>query len=339
MQIKIVITGGAGFIGSQLAAKLVGLGGYEVVIIDNLADGHVDNLLNSRGLICPLVVKDVRSGGIADDINGADVVIHLAGTSSLPQCQVDPAFAYDNNVTGLANLLEISRRANVKRVIFSSTSAVYENNIKIPFSEMDHVHPNLIYASSKLAGEQLCKSFAETYGLDVVVARFFNIFGEHQDIHRAMPPFISYLAKEAYFGREPVLFNNSSSSRDYVYVDDVLECLMRMMGARTKFKGDIFNVCTGIAYSVPQIVALYSKISNKKIIPLYKDANQFWDKFPALFAADGLKLSRDRIEAEVYKNSVGDIQKTYDFFGFKASTTLEAGLKKVYEFSLANLAK
>jgi UDP-glucose 4-epimerase len=335
---KIVITGGAGFIGSQLATKLVSMGGFDITLIDNMSDGHLDNIIKDKGLVCPLVIKDIRSKLIENEISGTDVIIHLAGTSSLPKCQADAAMAYDNNVTGLANVLDLARRANVKRVIFSSTSAVYENNKNLPFAESDLVNPSLVYSSTKLAAEQLCAAFSQTYGIDIIVARFFNVYGEHQDIHRVMPPFISYLAKEVFFGREPILFNNTDAVRDYVYVGDVIRCLINMINSHKYHQGEIFNICSGSAYSVKEIVSKYSKIAEREIKPQYEDASKFWDKFPSLFEGR-FPLSRERIKEEVFKNSIGNPTKSQNILDFRASTSLEEGLSKVFHFAKKSLDK
>ena len=112
----------------------------------------------------------------------------------------NPSKAYENNLSGYANVLEGCRRSSkVKRIIFSSTSAVYENNKEIPFKENLIINPDLIYSCTKQAGEILSKSYANLYQMDIIVSRFFNVYGEHQDIHRSMPPFMSYLAKEIFY--------------------------------------------------------------------------------------------------------------------------------------------
>ena len=333
---KILITGGAEFIGSQLGLKLT-KNGENVILIDNMTDGHIDNILKDGKPFTDFKFKDVRDQTLGLDLEGVETIFHFAGTSSLPKCQANPVAAYDNNVSGLINILEFARKSNVKRVVFSSTSATYEKNADLPFREADHVAPNLIYATSKLAGENICKAYSEVYDMDIVVARFFNVYGEHQDIHRIMPPFVSYLAREVFLGKRPTIFNKSDAVRDYIYVGDVVAALELMKNSKKVFKGDIFNLCSGVGYSVGQIIDIFSKVSNQNIDPIFKDPSSYWDAFPALF--EGKPLDRDRISKEVYKNSIGAPEKVEKVLGFKAAISFEEGLKKVREYSLSNLKR
>jgi UDP-glucose 4-epimerase len=331
---KILITGGAGFIGSQLGMRLVNENN-EITLLDNMSDGHLDNVLFDGEPFAKLVFKDIRDASIESEFKEVDTIFHFAGTSSLPKCQSNPVAAYDNNVTGLINVLESARKSKVKRVIYSSTSAVYENNLDTPFKESSVVSPDLVYASSKLAGENICKAYSQTYGLDIIVARFFNVFGEHQDIHRTMPPFVSYLAKEVYFGNRPTVYNKSDAVRDYIYVGDVIEGLICMKNSSNRFEADAFNLCSGRGYSVKQIIEMYSQISKKSIDPVYKDPNTYWDQFPSLF--NGLPLKHERITKEVFKNSIGCPSKTKKTFHFESKVDLMDGLKRVHDYSLKNL--
>ena len=331
---KILVTGGAGFIGSQLGLRLVNEGN-EVVLLDNMTDGHLDNVIYKGKPLAKLVFNDIRDSSLETELRNVDTIFHFAGTSSLPKCQSNPTAAYDNNVTGLINVLELARKNDVGRIIFSSTSAVYENNSQTPFKESDQVSPDLVYASSKLAGENICKAYAQTYGMDIIVARFFNVYGEHQDIHRTMPPFVSYLAKEIFFGNRPTIFNKSDAVRDYIYVGDVVDGLLCMKNAGGKFNGDLYNLCSGTGYSVKQIIAMYAEISGKFIDPTYKDPMTYWDQFPGLF--NGHPLNRVRIAKEVFKNSIGSPIKSRDTFKFEAKVSFMDGLKRVHDYSLENL--
>ncbi len=332
---KVLITGGAGFIGSQLGLEMTRQGN-EIVLLDNMSDGYLDNILYQEKPFAKLVFKDIRDQSIGLDFHEVDTIFHFAGTSSLPKCQANPALAYDNNVSGLINVLESARKANVRRVIFSSTSAVYENNVDTPFKESNFVQPDLVYASSKLAGESICKAYAKTYGIDVVIARFFNVYGEHQDIHRTMPPFISYLAKETYLDKRPTIYNQSDAARDYIYVGDVIDGLIAMFNSKKKFVGEAFNLCSGKGYTVRQIIEMYSQISGKNINPIYKDPVNYWDQFPSLF--EGYPLNRERIVKEVFKNSIGCPLKTKNAFGFEAKVSFMEGLKKVHDYALMVLS-
>ena len=330
---RILVTGGAGFIGSQLGAAL-DRDGHEVILVDDMSDGHEDNLVVEGRRAGHFHLLDVRRPELAPLLDGVETVFQFAGPSSRPKCQSQPAYAYDNNVGGVANVLELSRRAGVRRVIFSSTSAVYENTKTTPFREDAEIAPDLIYAMTKQAAERLCAGVARTCGLDVIVARFFNVYGEHQDFHRVNPPFVSYLAREALHGRAPLLFNPSPAARDYVNVADVIDCLKLMRVAPKRYAGEAFNICSGQGWSVPQIVALYAQAIGRPIDPVYGDPGAFWDRFPALFEGP-LPLERARIAAEVFKHSIGDPAKTRAEFGFEPRVSMEEGLRRLHVFAQA----
>ena len=337
MKKKYLITGGAGFIGSQLGHALAGAG-HDVVLLDNMRYGHLDNLIFDGNTFGTFVCKDVRSPDTASLYKNVDTVVHLAGISALPTNQIDPAEAYSCNVGGTGIVLEHARLAGVRRVIFASTSAVFENNSKIPMAEADMVQPNLIYAMTKLAAENLCRGFAETYNFDVLTVRFFNVYGPHQDFKRVSPPFTSYLARELMLGRTPVLFNKTDAARDYVHVDDIILALTKMMQSPAPFRGDVFNLCSGKGYSAVEIYREMLKISGLAIEPEYRNPETFWDAYPQLFAGN-FPLSRDRIKKEVFKHSIGDPAKTAAAFGWETKISLTSGLTSVYEYAKGHIPK
>jgi len=324
---NILITGGAGFVGSQLG-KYLHERGHKVVLLDNMRFGHLDNLLLDGAPFGTFVCEDIRSDNLAHAFSGIDTVCHLAGIAALPLCQTDPREAYDVNVGGVANVLEACRRADVRRVIFSSTSAVYEATPGDIFAETDAIMPDLTYACTKAAAETVCDSYARNYGMDIVIARFFNVYGPHQDVTRTSPPFTSYVARELVMDRPPVLFNESAAQRDYVHCDDVIDLLSRMMDADGRFVADRFNVCSGTGHSVPELYALFLRATGKAIPAEYRDPAGYWDRYPALFEGK-TPLSRERITKEVFKNSIGNPDKTTSRFGWSVQTSIEDGIQSV----------
>lgn len=326
---RILITGGAGFIGSQLGKHLHGQG-HDVVLLDNMQFGHLDNLLLEGAPFGQFLCRDIRDPDLGNYMKGVDTVVHLAGIAALPVCQENPREAYDVNVAGTANVLEAARRAGVGRLIFSSTSAVYEKTKTERFAEDDEIQPDLVYACSKAAAEQLCDAFAASYGMDIAICRFFNVYGPHQDVTRTSPPFTSYVARELVMNRSPNLFNDSDAQRDYVHSDDVVDLLDRIIVAGGRFAADRFNVCSGEGHSVPELYAIFAEASGKSIAPTFNDPRGYWDKYPALFH-EGLPLSRDRIIEEVYKNSIGNPDKTRERFGWTARFNIREGIASVYQ--------
>jgi len=325
---KVLITGGAGFVGSQLGQHLHRRGD-EVVLLDNMSFGHLDNLVMDGRPFGRFVCADVRGEDLEQYLAGVEVVVHLAGIAALPVCQQRPGEAYDVNTAAVGNVLEAARRAGVRRVLFSSTSAVYENNKSPAFDEAETVQPDLVYASTKAAAELVCDGFARNYGMDIVVCRFFNVYGPHQDVLRTSPPFTSYVARELVCGRTPHLFNQSDVRRDYVYVDDVVDLLVRMMEADGRFAAERFNICSGRGYSVPELYQMFRTASGTDIEPSYGDPERFWDAYPVLFQGN-CPLSRERIVKEVYKEAIGKPDKARERFGWTAKVAIEDGIAAVY---------
>jgi UDP-glucose 4-epimerase len=326
---KVFITGGAGFVGSQLG-KHLHRQGHDVVLLDNMRFGHLDNLLLDGAPFGRFHCVDARDMDIERLLDGVDVVFHLAGIAALPVCQQSPGEAYDVNVGAVANVLEASRRAGVKRVIFSSTSAVYERTERDLLSEDDPIAPDLVYACTKAAGEQVCDSFAANYGMDIAICRFFNVYGPHQDVTRTSPPFTSYVARELIMDRRPVLFNQSDARRDYVHSDDVVDLLTRMMVADGRFAAERFNVCSGSGHSVPALFEMFRQASGKGIDPQFRPPQTYWDAYSLLFSGKN-PLSRERISKEVFKTAIGNPVKTAARFGWRAQTEIDAGIASVYE--------
>ena len=333
---KILITGGAGFIGSQLG-KHLHRQGHEIVLLDNMRFGHLDNLMLDGAPFGRFLCKDIRDADLAASFDGVDVVYHLAGIAALPVCQQDPREAYDVNVAGVGNVLEAARRTRVGRVVFSSTSAVYEKTKAERFSESDPIRPDLIYACTKAAAEQVCDAFAINYGMDIAIARFFNVYGPHQDVTRTSPPFTSYVARELVMNRAPTLFNNSGAQRDYVHSDDVIDLLVRMGMDEGEIRAERFNVCSGQGHSVPDLYALFQEVSGRTIVADYNDPRSYWDKYPDLFEK-GFPLSRERITEEVFKNAIGNPDKARERFGWTAKSDIREGIASVYEDAKRRLA-
>lgn len=326
---KIVITGGAGFIGSELAWALK-LSGHDVFVLDNFSYGYIDNLIRDGKLGIQFKDVDVRSSEIGNFFKNVDTIFHFAGISALPVCQENPSMAYEVNTAAVANVLEQARLHNVRRVIFSSTSAVYENT-KGNAYENQPVDPDLVYASSKRMAELICKNYSKNYGMDILVPRFFNVYGPHQDINRQSPPFTSYLIKEIMSDRTPVLFNNTDVQRDYIHVDDVISLLIKMMESDKTFSGDVFNVCSTQGYSVPELVELVQRLAGKQIECTWGDPQDFWNKYPALFQSNAT-LSRKRIEKEVYKQSIGSNGLARRTFDWSPRIDINAGLSSIINY-------
>jgi nucleoside-diphosphate-sugar epimerase len=320
---KIVITGAAGFIGSQLGRLLHRLG-HDVHLVDNLSFGYRENLLVDGASFGTFHHKDVCDADLVTVFESADTVFHLAAISALPVCQSRPAFAIQSNVSGTANVLEAARLAGVRRVVFASTSAVYESNTHFPCREDDVIAPRLIYAMSKHQAELLCHGYRDVYGMEIVITRYYNVYGPQQDIHRKSPPFVGYVIRELLSGRVPVLHSDGQQRRDYVYVDDVnalnMACMLNPAAA-----GNTFNVASGRAYSVIEIYDAISRLIGTGSRPTFRAAAKFWDNYPELFAGPR-PIGANVLEEEVNKFTLGSTFHADSRLGWRAETSLEDGL-------------
>lgn len=331
---KILITGGAGFIGSHLGLYLLQQK-HQVLFLDNLRFGYLENLSSNNNLKSNFIRMDVRDPKISKHMEGIDVVFHFAGISSLPECQNNPYEAYAVNVAGTVNVLETARQHNVKRIIFSSSSAVYENEASFPISETANSCPSLIYSLSKKHAEEVCHSFQKLYGMDIAILRFFNVYGPHMDFRRPNPPLISYLIWCFLNKETPILHSDGNQARDMIYVDDVVNVCQIVMTHKNA-KNQTFNVGFGKAYTIKEI---YKHIAKAFVIrdikPIYQSAKLLWDKYPQL-SEGNYPFQAKFLEKEVNKYTLASIEKANKLLGWKPQISLREGLKKTVAFAIKN---
>jgi UDP-glucose 4-epimerase len=317
---KILITGAAGGIGSTLCQDLNSLG-HQLILVDNLRNGYLENLEQGGQIPGKFFKLDINSEEfyILVEKESPDVVVHLAAITSLPDCEVNYKECIRINVEGTAAVLGASRRSGVRKVIFASTSAVYENtnySSEKGFSEEDQISPRLFYSLSKKMAEEICQSFSINYGMDITILRFFNVFGPRQDIHRTSPPLINYVVREFKRGNIPILHSDGNQSRDYVFSEDVSDLIQKCI--LTDLEGQkIFNVSTNKTISVREIVK-----SVKDSIPQassieeeFRESHQLWDNYPSLYSGK-YPLKKEIVSKETNKSSLGDnslVKKTFNW--------------------------
>ena len=327
---KVLITGGAGFIGSQLGHYL-DKNGYDVYLLDNMKHGHLDNLEIDGSSFGTLINADIRDKNLTQYTDEMDYVVHLAGLSSLPLCQSNPMYAMDVNVGGTANVLDSCRLSGVKRVIFASTGALYENNYEPPFKESDTVEPFLIYPVSKYQAEKLCESYELCYWMDIVRLRFFNVYGPHQDFKRKQPPFTGYLLKQ-FMNKEGInAFSDGEQQRAYVHINDLTK-LIEICMMHEHAKNQIFNACSGQAYSVKQIAYTMMNLFGIDVPVGFSPAETYWDNHPILHEGE-FPIRRSVVAQEVDKYCLGDTSKTKEYLGWEAKVSLEEGLKGLVDYA------
>ncbi len=263
MSATVVVTGVAGFIGSNLADRLIAEG-YHVVGIDNLAYGVLEQV--------PAAVDfrdvDIRSPELAEHLRGASAIFHLAAKNCIADCQDDPVETSDINVTGTVRLLDAARRAGVKRVIYAESSAVYEGSQTLPTPESD-VHPESFYATSKIAGMLFAEAYRRFFGMETTALRYFNVYGPRQDYRRTIPPVMSAFIIKLLRGERPTIYGDGSKRRDFIYVDDVNDFhLLCLRDERTI--ANVYNLGSGTSTSVRELYDRIAALVHSTIEPEQK---------------------------------------------------------------------
>ena len=262
---KVIVTGGAGFIGSNLVDELIKQE-IEVIVLDNLSTGKQENI-NPRAVFYQCDVSRMPMNTFDYLFKDVDTVFHLAAT---PQVQYSIENPTDNNnLYSLINMLEVSRILGVKRFVFSSSSAVYGNPKYTPINEDHPINPLSPYALHKLIGEQYCKLYSDIYNLDTVCLRYFNVYGNRMPKEGAYKSVISVF-KEQYNKHPLNIVNDGEQKRDFIHVNDVIQANILATTSTKNHKGDIFNVGTGQAYTVNEIADMFGgnkKYGEKRIEP------------------------------------------------------------------------
>ena len=266
---KVLVTGGGGFIGSHLVDRLLAEG-RDVRVLDNFATGKRENLLDRLDEI-ELVEGDVQSYERAHTaMRDVEVVFHQAALPSVPRSVQDPLTSNATNVTGTLNVLLNARDADVRRVVFASSSSVYGANPELPKREDMATFPIAPYAVAKQAAESYCRSFTRVFGLETVALRYFNVFGPRQDPLSQYSAVIPNFITAALDGREPVIFGDGEQSRDFTYIDNVVEANICAMGAEG-VAGATFNVAAGERTSLNRLIELVAEITGRPMNPRYED--------------------------------------------------------------------
>ncbi len=255
---KILVTGGAGFIGSNLCEHLLGLGDY-VICLDNFSTGHIENLLpliEHYSRTFRLIVGDIRN---LDDcrkaVNGVDYVLHEAALGSVPRSIKDPLTTNDVNICGFLNMLVAARDAGVKRFVFAASSSTYGDSVSLPKVEEIIGRPLSPYAITKYVDELYADVFSRTYGLEYIGLRYFNVFGRRQDPNGAYAAVIPLFVKKLMHHEAPIINGDGEYSRDFTYIDNVVQ--MNMLALSTENNeavNQIYNTAYGERTTLNQLV-------------------------------------------------------------------------------------
>ena len=265
---KYVVTGGAGFIGSALVRGLLRQGAGKVVVIDNLLSGNEENLAGVAGSV-ELRKVDIRCyDQVAPVIQGADVVFHQAAIPSVPRSIDDPVPSHEVNIDGTFQVLRACAAGGVKRVVYAASSSAYGDSVELPKVETMVPAPRSPYALQKLAGEYYMSVFALCFGLETVALRYFNVFGPRQDPSSPYSGVLSLFMKCLLERRAPTIFGDGEQSRDFTFVEDVVELNLKAAAA-SGVSGKMYNGGNGGRITLNQAWAALQKIEGVRIDPVY----------------------------------------------------------------------
>jgi nucleoside-diphosphate-sugar epimerase len=308
-----VVTGGGGFIGSHIVENLVRQRNT-VKVIDNFSTGKRENVGAFKNDVEIIEADLAETKNLAQFLKGADYVIHQAAIPSVPKSILDPFKSHDANVNGTLNLLLACRDVGVKRVVYASSSSLYGDSPTLPKHESMMPNPLSPYGAQKLFAEMYCQVFTKAYGIETVSLRYFNVFGPRQDSTSQYSGVLALFIPAVLQGRRPTIYGDGLQSRDFTYVQNVVEanllaCKLPGVG------GQVFNVACGDRITVNSMLHQINKIVGVDISPVYAEPR-----------------SGD------IKHSQADITRAREHLGFEPKVSFEEGLRATVEWYRKNLA-
>jgi nucleoside-diphosphate-sugar epimerase len=302
---KFLVTGGAGFIGSHLVEHLAGEG-HDVVVLDDFSTGKRDNLLNFR--------VEVVEGSVADPATcaracrGVDYVLHQAALASVPRSLRDPVATHNANATGTLNVLLAARDARVRRVVYAASSSAYGNTAELPKHEGMVSRPLSPYAVTKLAGEEYCRAFYASFGVETVALRYFNIFGPRQDPNSQYAAVVPKFIVSAMANESPVIFGDGEQTRDFTFVANAVRANILACSAPAEACGDVFNVGCGARISVNELWRQIAANVKTRVTPRYEPART----------------------GDV-RDSLASLERSRRVLGYEPVVSLEEGLRRTVQ--------
>jgi UDP-glucose 4-epimerase len=301
--VRVLVTGGAGFIGSNLVRGCLE-GGYEVRILDDFSTGRRENLTGVREDVQLIEGSVTDLETIREASKSCEVVFHLAALPSVALSVENPTRTHAVNVTGTVHVLEAAREVGARRVVFASSCAIYGETERLPISEETPPQPLSPYALHKYVSELYIRSYIELYGLDAVILRYFNVYGPNQDpasnYAAVIPRFLRAVAK----GEPPRVYGDGAQSRDFVYVRDVVEACLAAARAPRHVSGEQFNVGRGVPVTILELL----------------------DTVVRVLGREGVYPKHEPARPGDLRQSVADVRRAGERLGWHARTPLEPGL-------------
>lgn len=311
--LPVLVTGGAGFIGSHLVEALVKLGA-DVHVYDDLTSGNESNLTQGAKLIRGSVLD---SAALEQALKGRELVFHLAALVSVPHSVANPLAYHEVNGTGTVNLLEAARKVGIRRVMYSASSSAYGDAPELPKTETMPDRPKSPYAAAKLIGECYIGAYAACYDIDAISLRYFNIFGPRQNPHSPYSGVIAAFSKMILSGQNPRITGDGSASRDFTFVHNAVHANLLAARSTKRLDGDVVNVGVGQRYTVLQLAE--AMIKNF-------DRNDLKPEFAPERPGD-------------VPHSLADLSKTKAVLGYEPIVDFETGLKVTCDWYRESLAK
>ncbi|MCP4634405.1 MAG: SDR family oxidoreductase [candidate division Zixibacteria bacterium] len=309
-----LVTGGAGFIGSNIVQRLI-KDGKEVRIIDNFSSGmrsNIESLLNDIDFI----EGDIRDfWTVVKAVKGVDYIIHQAALPSVPRSIDNPLTSNEVNINGTLNILEAAKFYNVKRVIYASSSSIYGDTEIMPKEESMPPSPLSPYAITKLAGERYCQIYHQLYGLETVALRYFNVFGPNQNPHSQYSAVVPKFILALFNGKSPIIHGDGTQSRDFTYIDNVVNANILACFVKDAV-GHIINIACGMEY----------------------DLNMIFNKLNNIIGTD-IKATYSAHKPGDVKRSLADISKAKVLLGYKPEIDLQEGLLRTVDYFKNNIEK
>jgi len=318
---KVLVIGGAGFIGSHVVAELLKEEIAEVIVYDNFARGKKEylneSLKDSRCKIFP-IGGDIREIDILNDaMKGMDYVVCLAAMWLL-HCKDYPRTAFEVNIAGTFNVLEACVKNNIKKLIWSSSASVYGDAVEVPMTESHPFNNKNFYGASKIAGEAMATAFNDRYGLEVIGLRYMNVYGPHQDQTAAYTGVVPIMLNKIDANETPVINGDGSQAYDFIYVEDVARCNVDAL--KSNVKHGFYNVGTEIQTTIGQLCDTILRLKKSDLKVTYKP-----------YSADDAR--------SLVQNRIGSKEKAENEIGFRYKYTLDEGLLKLIEWRDSNPIK
>ncbi len=304
---RVLLTGGAGLVGSHIADLLVGLGVGEIIVLDNLVRGRRENLswAMDRGPV-RIVEGDIRDRALLGEVmHGVDVVFHQAALR-ITQCAAEPRLALEVLVDGTFNVLDAAVEAGVAKVVAASSASVYGSADAFPTTEAHHPYNNrTLYGAAKTFNEGLLRSFHEMYGLNYVALRYFNVYGPRMDIHGVYTEVLIRWMERIAAGQPPLIFGDGSQTMDFVYIEDVARA--NVLAAQADATDAVFNVASGVETSLQDLAMTLLRVMEAEL-PLEHGEERQVNPVPRRLA---------------------DVSRARQLLGFEAQVSLKVGLQRL----------